>query len=620
MSNSNPQVKKFQLVLGARGYKTRSDPTATLSGYLVDGSQNVLINEATDEGGDKVESRAGYELKGSESSDREGANSECVFKTKSGDSRMLRFTKAGDLQLYFDDDEDWDDLLTGLNGDYPCRFSTVYSSSETLRLLLFVNHSSTLYEWSGAMSTLPNGDADVIAGSVTIAETVAAAGFLTAGTRSIRIRDSGGTWRETAYTGQAGSAFTVSTDLSAFTFAAGAPVVQVVRTNATTPASGFTNDIIKTLENHVYVGSHSSPVVYMSKSTSFTDYTFSSPRVSTDGWQFVLDDNMVGFETNIAGGGEESMVFFAGNDWMYRVEFVDLADSGISQIAKVKPIIVSSGQGAVAQELIAKVKNSIIYLNSFNELLELGSVENIATVQQTPISDPIKPDFLAAVFTGGAIRFWRNNLYVTAASSGRMFILSFRESEQGTRRFWQPPQLLPVGPMSDYGGYLIGHSSSEKESYTLFTGTNDNGQPIAFKAYFAYENYGARDKYKEFIKYFTEMYVTSNTTVTHSLVYEYLGAKALRTNSYSGTETDFLFTPNPSAALGVNSFGTSPLGAPVSAVPNFLKYRRFKKVTALDFFEFQSRYEADELDAQFQILCHGPEVGISKNAPVKIIS
>lgn len=618
--NSNPQVKKFQLTLGARGYKTRSDQTATQSGFLVAGSQNVLINEATDEGGDKVETRAGYELKGSESSDREGANSERVFKTKSGSTRMLRFTKGGDLQVYIDDDEDWYDLLTGLNGDYPCRFSEVYNSTETLRLLLFVNHSSTMYEWSGAMSTLPNGDADVAAGTVDISETVASAGFLTAGTRSIRIRDSGGTWRETAYTGQAGSQFTVSTDLSAFTFDAGAPVVQVVRANANTPAAGFTNDIIKTLENHVYVGSHSSPVVYMSKSTSFIDFTFSSPRISTDGWQFVLDDNMIGFETNIAGGGEESMVFFAGNDWLYRVEFIDIADSGIAQIAKVKPIIVSSGQGAVTQELIAKVKNSIIYLNAFNELLELGSVENISTVQQTPISDPIKPDFLAADFTGGAIRFWRNNLYVTAASSGRMFILSFREGEGGTRRFWQPPQLLPVGPMSDYGGFLIGHSSAEKESYTLFTGTNDNGQPIAFKAYFAYENYGARDKLKNFIKYFSELYLTSNTVVTHSFVYEYLGAKALRTATYSGTETDFLFTPNPSAALGVNSLGTSPLGAPISSVPNYLKYRRFKKLTAIDFFEFQSRYEADELDAQFQLLCQGPEVGISQNSPSKITS
>lgn len=617
--NSNPQLKKFQLVQGARGYKTRSDPTATARGYLVGGSQNVLINEATDEGGDKVETRPGYEMKGSESSDREGANSEFVFKTKNGQFRLLRFTKGGDLQLYIDDDEDWYDLKTSLQGDYPCRFATWWNASELLRLLLFVNHDNSIYEWSGAMSTLPNGDADVAAGTVDIAATVAASGFLTTGTRSIRIRDSGGTWRETVYTAQSGSQFTVSSDLSAFTFAAGAPVVQVVRTNATEPAAGVINDVIKTLDNHVYVGSHSSAVVYMSKSGDFTDFAFSSPRLATDGWQFVLDSEMIGFETNIASGGEESMVFFAGSDWMYRVEFVDIADSSISQIAKIRPIIVSSGQGAVSQELISKVKNSIVYLNAFNELLEFGSVENIATVQQTPISDPIKPDFLAADFTGGAIRFWRNNLYITAAASGRMFILSFRGA-QGMTRFWQPPQLLPVGPMSDYDGYLIGHSSAQRESYTLFLGTNDNAKPIAFKAHFAYENYAAREKAKEFIKYFVEMYLTSNTTVTHSMIYEYLGAKTIRSAQYTGSDADFLFTPNPSAALGVNSLGTSPLGAPISGVTNYLKYRRFKKVTPVDFFEFQSRFEADELDAQFQILCHGPEVGVSKNAPAKITS
>lgn len=617
MANSNPQLKQFTLTLGARGYKTRSDPTATAAGYLVEGSQNMLINEATDEGGDKVETRPGYEMKGSESSDREGMWNEFVFKTKNGNERMVRFTKGGDLQLFIDDLEDWYDLMTGLNGDYKCRFATVWNATEVLREMLFVNHDTNIYEWTGAMSTWA---ATPDATHITIASTIASAGFLANGTRKIRVRDTGGTWREFTISSQTGSTFETVEDPTAFTFDTDSVVVQAVRTNATTPAAGFINDLIKVLENHVYVGSHSSQVVYMSKSTSFVDFTFSSPRLATDGWQFVLDDVMIGFETNIASGGEESMVFFAGSDWMYRVELVDIADSSISQIAKIRPVVVSSGQGAVSQELICKVKNSILYLNGFNELLDFGSVENIATVQQTPISDPIKPDFLAADFTGGCIRFWRNNLAITAAASGRMFILAFREGEQGVRRFWQPPQLLPVGPMSDYRGELIGHSSAQRESYTLFTGTNDNGKPIAFKAYFAYQNFGGREKLKEFIKYFSELYLTSNTTVQHSLVFEYLGAKTVRTNQYSGSEAAFLFTPNPAASLGTTSLGTSPLGAPLGVVPNFLKYRRFKKDAAIDFFEMQSRYEADEIDAQFQILCHGPEVGVSKNAPTKITS
>lgn len=617
--SSNQQEDKLALTVGAIGYRTRSDISATDPRYLVAGSQNVLINEATDDDGDKVETRLGYTMKGATSTDRDKIRSQQVFKTKVGDVLMLRFDANGDLEFYSETTSAWEELLTGLNGDYPLRFTTAWNASELIRALLFVNHSATLYEWSGATATIA-GDASVTAATITIQETIATRGFLTAGTRSIRIKDSGGTWRETVYTAQSGSDFTVSTDLSAYTFDANAPVVQVVRSNATTPASGFTNDIITVSENHVYVASHSSAIVYMSKSTSYADFTFSSPRVATDGWQFVVDDFMIGFAKNLTGEGKESVVFFAGSDWIYRVEFVDLGDTSISQIANIKPIIVSSSQGAVTQELIANVKNSIVYLNSDNELLELGVVENITTPQQVPLSDPIKPDFIAADFTNGAILFHKNNLYVTAATSGTMFILAFRETSTGTRRFWQPPQILPVSQMSDYGGDLIGHSNAVTESYVLFDGTNDNGQPIAFKVHYAYNNFGRREKLKIFDKYFSELYLSSNALIQHKIVYEYLGAKAIKTYEYNGNDAQFLFSPTLEASLGINALGTAPLGGAITASADFLKYRRFKKVAGLDFYEMQVRYECDTIDARFQIVSHGANAMLSNNAPAKITS
>lgn len=617
MAKSNPQEEKFTLTVGAAGYRSRSDITATKPQYLVSGSQNVLINESTDEGGDLVETRPGYELLGAASTDRNGTKNEFTFKTKAGDSHVLRFLASGDLEFYLNGI--WELLIDGLTGSAHCRFTTVWDATELIRRLLFVNHSANIYSWSGAVGTIAS-DAAVTAGTITIQEVIATQGFLTTGTRSIRIKDSSGVWRETAYTAQAGSAFTVSSDLSGYTFDADAPVVQVVVTHANAPASGFINDFIATVENHVHVGSATSSVSYMSKSTNFTSFAFSSPRVATEGWQFVLDDFLTGYAKDIGGDGKESLVIFAGADWIYRVRFVDIGDATIAQLASVRPVIISSGQGAVSQELIANVKNSIIYLNSFNELIDLGSVENISTPQQVPISDPIKTDFLAADFTGGAIRFWRNNLYATAAASGTMFILAFREDWRGTRRFWQPPQLLPVGQMSESAGELIGHSPAIGESYTLFTGTNDNGKPISFKAHFAYNSYGAREKLKNFGKYFSELYLTSNTVVVHSLLFEYLGAKKILSYFYRGSESTFLFRPNPMASLGVNSLGTSPLGAPGAVNQDFLKYRRFKKIVAADFFEMQTRYEADELDAQFKILCHGPDVQPSRNAPALITS
>lgn len=614
--SSNSQTDKFNLVTGAIGYRSRSDITATPELYLVSGSQNMIINEATDKTGDKVETRAGYEMFGAESDDRNKIKSEFVFKTKAGNTVMGRMDDNGDLQYYSEASDAWETLLTGLNGSYPLRWTTAWNGSELLRVLLFVNHSSTLYEWTGAFGTYASSNSTTI----TISETIATAGFFSSGASGdkIRVKDSGGTWREFTVSSHTGSVFTVAEDPTAYTFTAGAIVVQSVRSTSNKPASGFTNDTIKTLQNHVFVGSHSSSVVYMSQSDDYTDFSFSSPRIPTEGWQFILDDFNIGFSTNIGGTGEESLVMFAGNDWIYRVEFKQLGDASVIETLTVKPIIVSSGQGAIQQELISKVGNSIIFINAYNELVELGSFENQNAFQQQPLSDPIRPDFVDAVFTDGAIRFLRNNLYITAPASGKMFILSFREDERGSRRFWQPPQTLSVGQMSDYNSDLIGHSGSVTESYTLFTGTNDNGLPIAFKAHFAYNNAGARDKLKNFDKYFTEMYLTSNTTVTHKLIFEYLGAKGIQEYTYSGTDTEHIFTPNLQASLGVNSLGTSSLGSTPDTPTDYLKYRRFKPTVPKDHYEFQVRYEADEIDSRFQLLAHGANTKLSSNAPASI--
>lgn len=616
MSNSNPQASKFQIVTGASGYRSRSDPTATSVRFLVSGSQNVLVNEATDEGGDKVETRPGYELFGAADSTANKIKSEFRFRTKAGNTIIGRMDNNGDLEYYSEESSAWEILLTGLNGDYPFRTTTAWNGGELIRVLLGVNHSAILYEWSGAVATYASSTAGP--NTIVINETIASSGFLTTGSRAIRVKDSGGTWREFTIASQTGSTFTVNEDPTAFTFVAGAIVVQSVRQNSNKPASGYINDTIHTLQNHVYIGSHASSIVYMSQSDDYTDFSFSSPRLPTEGWQFLLDAYNIGFSTNISGSGLESLVMFAENDWIYRVEFNQLGDSSVIETLTVKPVIVSSGQGAKEQELISKAGNAILFINNYNELVDLSQLENITTLELVPLSDPIKPDFLAADFSGGAIRFWRNNLYVTAPLSSRTFILSFRDDERGTRRFWQPPQILPIGPMTDYNGDLIGHSNSVTESYKMFTTTNDNGKPISFKAHFAYNHSGSREKLKNFNTHFTEMYLTSNAEVTMKLLFEYLGAKRIQEFQYLGTDAEHLYIPDAGASLGINSLGTTPLGSTLTEPTTFNKYRRFRPVVPVDHFEYQVRYEMDVEDGRFQILAHGANAELSKNSPANI--
>ena len=61
----------------------------------------------------------------------------------------------------------------------------------------------------------------------------------------------------------------------------------------------------------------------------------------------------------------------------------------------------STGQGAISQELIGKIKQAVGWVSNNQELVELGQVENLTSPQAVAISDPIKPDFDGANFTNG---------------------------------------------------------------------------------------------------------------------------------------------------------------------------------------------------------------------------
>lgn len=594
-------MDEFKLVTGCKGYVTKIDKTLVDENYLVAGSQNMIIN---DEGG-LVETRGGISIFGATNSTTTPPKSEHVWKHSQGTQIMLREAN-GTLEFYSEDSDAWETLLTGLSATYPVRFAPIWDTTELIDILLFVNHSTTLYQWGGGLGTYASSTLTTIV----INETIADRHFLTAGTRLIRVKDSGGTWREFTVSSQTGSTFTVAEDPTAFTFSANALVVQSVRTSSNVPASTFTNDVIKVLQNQAIIGSHSSRRIYISKNTSYTDYTFSSPRIIGEGVLATLDDITVGLEID---DSNNQAVFFSGGNRIYRGFFeVSPGSTADRENFTVKPLLVGEGQGAMSQELITKIKQAIVWLSNDNELVKLGQVQNLPSPQAVSISDPIKNDFVNASFTNGSLKLWRSNLIITAPPDSKVFIFDL------AKRYWQPPQIMGVRLLSVYNELLYGHSNSILETYELFTGVNDNGNPIAFKAHFAYRNHGDRAVLKNFDKYYTEMYIASNTTVTVKLLFEYGGSKTIKSYDCDGSIATFLSVPNVSASLGVNSLGVSPLGSIIGEPDDLNKYRRYKPTDAVDYHEFQARFETDGDDAQFALLSHGPNAVKSQNSAQKL--
>lgn len=602
---------KFSLLNEFLEYRSKPSPDNTDERFLVAGSQNVLIDDQN-----MVRARSGYSILGATSSSVSPIVSEFTWNDSSANETMLR-SSGTILEGYFGTVEgtafnSWETVEDSFTSGAKMNFAPWWSSTETLDILLFVDgETDNLYEWSGARTTI----ASVAAATITKngSGTWASVRFLTAGTRQVRIKDTGGTWRTFTYTGgEATTTLTgVTPDPTAFTFSATALCVQEVRANDNTPASGYTNDFIRVLNNQAFIGSAAQRTVRVSKNTSITDYTFSTPRTQGEGATLTLDGEITGL-----GALQEHMAIFAGKDLIYRTDFVLLDSTGLKETLGVKKLKTGKNQGAFSQDFVAEVGNGLAYLGNDKKLYLLEDIGNVENPFLQDVSDPIKTDFDAATFTNGCMRFHGQRLILTAPADGNMWILETRKDAQGNlKRFWQPPQLFPFRQLSVYQGNLHGHSSTTVESFQLFTGLNDDNNIFESKAVFAYRNFGDAEKLKIFDTYYSELYASTSTKITLKIDYDYKGATSISEDEIDASDANLQFAPADDTSLGVVSLGTQPIGGALEALDDLVKIRKEYTTRPVAFHEVRVTYSSTSIDQQWRLLRTGPNVRLSPNQP-----
>lgn len=602
---------KYDLATKFPGYATKPDPTNITLPYLVAGSYNVLINDS-----EKIESRKGYQIDGALDMTAAGIASSYEWDTSSDEDRYLR-AGNGKLQLRYDGG--WEDLAS-VTGE-TLSFAPWWDNTRKIDVLLWVDGTDSLYEWSGAIATFSVSTSNTV--TIEGSDTIQSKRFHTSDTRGFRIKDSGGTWREFTYTGgESGTQFTgVSPDPTGFTFDEGAPIFQSVRSNTNTPADGFNADFVTVINNHLVVGSRTSRLIYISKSSSYTDYAFSSPRVPGDGDIVTLDN-----AGRAAAAIESILLVSAGKDDWYRITFEQITvGTTLSEQVRVQKLKTGSGQAALHHDLVAAIGDKIAFVSYAQELRTLGSEENYTDLQTRSLSNPIKPDFDAEDFTGGHVKAHKNRIYVSAPENGRVYINELSENENGEqRRFWQPPQLLPFSRLAIIEGDLYGHSNSTPETFKLFTGYSDrldsdgaNGVDINCVARFAYRQHGDRANYKGAEYYHSEGYISANTELIVTLNYDYGGATDQKQKTVSGQDQGILFQPQQSNVLGDVPLGDLPLGAEEEASDLF-KFIVDHQLDTKPFFEQQAIYSSSGVDQRWQLLAQGPAVHTSNNQPTSI--
>jgi hypothetical protein len=583
-----------------KGYRRREDKTNLPAGFLVEGSQNVLSNVS-----ERIGIRKGYTLDGEANTALTGIAGCYDWNNHLGYERNLR-AYDDELEYRYVDSNDVVTYRRLMNGftSTNFQFAEFWDTTELIDVLLFVNGTSNVYEWSGAVTTIASNTAVTLTkeGTTTWAEE----GFYTAGTRAVTVNG-------VSYTYTGGENTTTLTGLTALpAFTVGDITHQTVRTTAnsaiTSMDATFKNDLIANLNNQIYLGSSSSRTVYVSKVNNYKDVSFTTPvRVVGEGAELTLDGYAVAFITQ-----EDTIYISAGKDWWYYVEF-KLSSDNAKEALTIIPLKNAPRQGAFSQNFVGKMKNKVLLLTNEVSFDLLGRVENIlGTPDMVDISDTIRTEIDNTDFTGGSVKYHRNYIYLSAPLESKVLIYNLE------KKYWEAPQVLPVGLFSIINGELYGQDPNLPQTYKLFDGTSDNGNPIDARAYFSYQNFGTRENLKSFNRLYIEGYIGLNTTLNVNLNYDYDGYRYQTTEEVKQGTIGFLcVTPN-TASLGSRPLGSVPLGGRTTTEdPNQMyKFRYTKVKSKKDFFEIQIGFTSNEIDYQWEILAYGFAQTVSTSMPV----
>lgn len=618
----------FSLAEECLGYVTSKNDSNSDFRLLVGGSKNVLIDYQK-----KVKSRAGYSRLGVADTTIARVRNAWTWGTSTGQERSMRFYDD-ELEVYLEDVDgqtvdawkrvknSWSttELLRsciqkGGNGGW-------YDSTEKIDLCLMVIADANIYEWSGGVAVVSSVTANTITkkGTTTFAQNR----FYTSRDKTlINVR----TGTEFTYTG--GETTLTLTGVAGSPIADGMVVgdilVQKIKTRSNLPAASRTNHFIYNFENQIIIGSEDDNLILACQNTDLTDWTPSSPRVSGEGFTLTLDNPCRGI-TSLG----KTLLMGAGKSAIFKLKLEQVAvGATLAESAQIQKLDVGVNQGFLNQESIVPVGNSIFYLTNEVSLRMIDSPENLVGINPKTLSNPIKPDFDAEDWDNAFGMWYKNSLYYSAPDKSHLYMLNFVEDADGKLfRFWNPPQVLPVGAMTlitiDSVEQLYGHSNGSPETYLLFDGSSDLASddsklPIECRAVFAYNNYKNKGKLKTFDEYYVEGEITPATTELDVILrYDYDGETQEITKTIDGSNLDILEGQVGFNSLAQQSLAVNPLGGLLNPPSDARKFRCIFEIAKEDFFELQTEFYTNDIDKYWAILTHGANAELSKRKPINV--
>lgn len=584
------------------GYVSSFDKTNLPLNVAVKGSQNVYKKLS---GNWAV--RPGQRRRGEANSTLSKVSSSFVWNTSWGSTYTLAVSNS---TLYVIADDIWYTLQTSLTKTRYV-FDNWWNNSLKKDQLLFVNGTDDMFMWNGGFGLISSTTASTIVLDRTIT-----ASFITAASGSVVVN--GTTY---AYTGSAGSTLTGVTP-NPTGEANGSGVLQVVTTSTNTPAADFLTDFIKVINNQVYCGSYTSRLLYISSNTDYTNYTVPSPTVSGSPELVTLDGtcNGIGVRQGTA------YVSFGNGSWA-SIGFSDITvGSTLTRKTTVDVKPVAQGQAAYAHEFIATVGDNIVYLAKDQQIRYIGSANTSFATVYPSLSQEIATELSEETFTGGTLTSIGEFIYVCAPNSGKVYIRQERTrlSDEGivvAERLWHTPFIWNLTKVDDLDGTTIGFSNANPQIYDLW-GTEqyyddspfDEELPYECVLALSYRGGERRQGLWSFDKIFTEGYIAQGTPLLLTINYNYQGTESILSQYVNSIEYPAeLFLSNP-YSLGDESLGEESLGTggTTSESDTFSKFKNINQFSLVNCFEFQPVLSSNEVNANWELLALGSNVGVEK--------
>lgn len=568
------------------GFKTKADASKIDEGANPNG-QNTLIND-----GDRISVRDfGNTLLGNASTTEESIDSLHTFRRRDGENIMLR--SHGTFLEYFEEGNDTWEILISTSTSSHYDFADYNINTDLRSLVYFGNGVNNFSRWGGAHVLIGSAGATSTATFIQT-DTTTGLGFPATG----NITYCGQT---IAYSAVTATGFTVA---SAHACDGDRGLALAVEEYPDSPKG----NIYLVANNRLFIAGIASTTqaVYFSKygdatlftgATLITDATADSPGI---------------FNLGEGGGGVTGMVLDEGSVYIFKKSIIykaTLDGDGLYTLVPLKPFDGKS-QTTGSTGSVFTGGNGVFFTTPDKQIMNLSRVDGVDYPQIKPISDVIKPTIQSLNFASSTGIFFQNNAYISAKSGEDSLSNDTVFLWNDTVGAWESPIVgwnASVFTIYDdgTGEALYFGDSRIAQTYKVTETALDNELGVTANWRSKQFNFGTPHQLKELDNFYIEGYISDNTTLSISLLFNENGYTQTYTAEFVGTEEGFLYNAADFNLFGFSPFGYERFGSSDSSDNNKFRIYLNKNLKRIPFYNVQLELASDGVSQSWEVTNFG---------------